>query len=170
MAIIANPYQYLGDQHQAGLDYVIQILSGGSSSSSSSSSGSTSITIDQIVQATVAYIDSVYGSSLTSVSNLELNIIITDAVVNYVNSKAGALPYNSQQKFFIFQLLEGIQDVPTYGLQSYIEDIEDNIVQSGMTSTFQNQLLMATAIGGSDFTYWKGISAKQGYYYSRVSL
>jgi len=62
MSNIINPFSRLGTQHNAGLNYVINALTGGSSSSSSSSSsggGSSSVTVDQIVDATIDYINTV---------------------------------------------------------------------------------------------------------------
>jgi len=170
MSHIINPFSRLGFQHGAGLDYVINAITGGSSSSSSSSGAETSVTVDQIVNATVDYINTIYGTgggaipipinptSLSPVSDLELSIIIQDAMNGYINAKAGGgLNYASQQEFFIFQLLEGIHTTPTFGLKKYIEAIESNIVASGMSSQDQNQLLMATAIGKADNDYWAGL-------------
>ena len=171
MSNIINPFSRLGIQHQDGLNYVIQALVGSSSSSSSSSGGgSSSVTIDQIVDATVDYINTVSGTGggalpmpiqptgLNPVSNLELSIIIQDAMNGYINAKAGGgLNYGGRQEFFIFQLLEGIHSTPTFGIRKYIEAIEANIVASGMSSQDQNQLLMATAIGKADNDYWANI-------------
>ena len=76
----------------------------------------------------------------------------------YINAKAGGgLNYASRQEFFIFQLLEGIQQTPSFGIKKYIEAIEGNIVASGMSSQEQNQLMMATAIGKADFDYWANV-------------
>jgi len=92
MSHIINPFSRLGFQHGAGLDYVINAITGGSSSSSSSSGAETSVTVDQIVNATVDYINTIYGTgggaipipinptSLSPVSDLELSIIIQDAM------------------------------------------------------------------------------------------
>lgn len=167
MSITVNPFSSLGIQHKAGLDYVIQCVSGGSSSSSTALPPvKPTVTIDQLVQCTVNYINTVYGTSLNSISNLELSIIIQDAINGYVNAKAGGgLNYTSQQAFFIHQLLEGIHGVPSYGIKQYIEGIEENIVQSGMSSTHQNQLLMATAIGKANFDYLAEIAVDEGSYH-----
>ncbi len=63
MSNVINPFSILGQQHKAGLNYVINAISGGSSSSSSSSSsgggGSTTVSVDQIVDATIDYINTV---------------------------------------------------------------------------------------------------------------
>ncbi len=76
----------------------------------------------------------------------------------YINAKAGGgLNYGSRQEYFIFQLLEGIHSTPTFGIRKYIEAIEGNIVESGMSSQDQNQLLMATAIGKADCGYWQNV-------------
>jgi len=165
MSNIINPFSRLGTQHKAGLDYVIKIITTSSSSSSSGSGTKTDVSVDQIVDATIAYINTVYGgkgtaanptpTALSPVSDLELSIIIQDAMNGYINAKAGGgLNYASRQEFFIFQLLEGIQQTPSYGIKKYIEAIEGNIVSSGMSSQEQNQLMMATAIGKADFDYW----------------
>lgn len=174
---IINPFSILGVQHQKGLDHVVRQLTGSSSSSSSfADEPDIDVTVDQIVNATIDYINSIYGhgrmfrsdsthdhpslppsahSGLGAISDLELSIIIQDAMNNYLNAKnSGGMHYTGQQEFFIFQLLEGIHTIPTFGIAKYIERIESNIVESGMGSSHQNQLLMVTSIGKANFNYW----------------
>lgn len=119
MAITVNPFSMLGTQHRAGLDSVIQCLSSSSSSSASGGKVAPTVTIDQLVQCTVDYIKTVYGTSLNSISDLELSIIIQDAINGYVNARAGGgLNYTSQQEFYVFQLLEGIRSsAPAFGIK-----------------------------------------------------
>jgi len=117
-----------------------------------------------VVQYTVDYVSSVYLSTPPdAVKQLELSIVVPDAINGYVNSRSvGYLTgYNSRQEFFIYQLLEGVRTaVPAYGMRNYIVEIENNIATSGLSTQEQAPLLMATALGKAGFDYWTSPEAQ----------
>jgi len=150
-----NPYPYLATQFAAGMDAIADDLE----------PITPAPTVDDLVTAVYDYIVSVYytvdppeiGDEQTLKSG------IYTLINGYNNAQAGGyLQYDSAQMGFIYQLLEATAVGSPDQIKKKILNIEENIVQSGLTPQQQTPLLMATAVGVKAFDYWEAIITTPG--------
>ncbi len=173
MALIINPFAQIAKQHFEGMIYVVNYFAGSSSSSSSSSSSDSSssssgptpkpvvLTVDSLVQATITYIKTIY--TLDAEQQSLLYIAITDGINGYVNAKTGGyLNYSNAQQKFIFQFVEGLQNVQSSGFDNYFDSVSNAITQSGLTTSEQSPLLLGVAIGKANYAFWDTVVGEGG--------
>jgi hypothetical protein len=144
-----NPYSQLGQQLKDGLDAIIGELP----------PPPPEPTIEQLINEVIGYVGPLYGETegedLGPIINLELSILLSATLNGYINSAAGApVHYDRRQQEYMFQLVEGIKEIPLVGILDRIVNIEENIATSGMGSEQQAPLLMATAVGKAAVEYW----------------
>jgi len=115
-------------------------------------------TIEEVMNAIISYVGPLYGEDedMGPIVNLELSIILSDAINGYINSAAGSsVHYDRRQQEYAFQLLEGVKAIPEGSIVEHIRNIEENIATSGMSSEQQAPLLMATSLGKASYEYFR---------------
>ena len=141
-----NPYSEIGAYLQSGLTYIIGVLPG-------------TPAISDLVNATVAYVESVFYPGGTSAQiGIELNSIARTAINSYVNNlvMGGQAGYNTSQFRFIEMLIGNsfTSNLPLVSLTDRIADVEDNLTDNQLTVPEQTPLLLATTIGTNTDAYW----------------
>jgi len=145
MAIVFyNPYNVLAQQFKDGLDAIGATLPVAPPPPA----------VDELITEIIDYVGPLYGD-ITPIFNLELSIVMSESINGYINSAAGSpVQYDRRQQEFIFQLLESIKGIPMVNVNGRIENIEENVATSGLSSELQAPLLMAAAMGKAATTYW----------------
>jgi len=146
-----NPYEEIGAQVLAGLAAIGGTLTGG-------------YTIDDLVNAVYAYVESVYWPGGTTAQiEIEIKSIARTCINSYVNNNVlgGLVGYGSGQFRFIEMLIGNslTSNMPLNSISNRIEDVEDNITDNQLTVAEQTPLLLATTIGSNADTYWNTVIA-----------
>jgi hypothetical protein len=160
MAIVFyNPYNVLAQQFKTGLDTIGAALP--LPPPPPPVKPPIPPTVEELINQIVDYVILVYGAgSSNPVVELELSIVLSETINGYINSAAGSpVYYDTRQQEFIFQLVEGIKGLPMANIYGRIENIEENIATSGLSSELQAPLLMATAMGKAATNYWMSQNA-----------
>lgn len=145
-----NPYTASGTKYTAGLNSIVAVLEPLYPNQS----------IDDVVNAVYTYITTTYTMDPDPVNEQNLKSIIYAIVNGYLNY---SLNYNPQQTQYIHLLIgETLSSKNPEDILPRIEEIEEEVAESGMPIEEQMPILYATAIGKAACAYWANVVTTPG--------
>ncbi len=147
-----NPYLHLGEQFSNGMDYIIENIS-------SSSLEAQEITFEQLNKTLMGYLQTVFDyeseSSFAPVlQNIALSILPNAANSYQNNNSSNESFYNPQQTMLLNSIYDSINANDVEGILAVLENANEDIAQSGLSSTDQAPLFVAVEIGRMSYRYW----------------
>ena len=145
-----NPYTGIGTKYTAGLDAVVAVIEPLYPNQ----------TIDDVVNSIYTYVTTAYSMTPEPIEEQNIKSLINSTINGYLNYQ---LFYNQQQTYFINKLIGGtlICGNPE-DIKQHIQNVEEEIISSGMSTLEQMPLLYATAIGKVAYTYWANVITTPG--------
>lgn len=140
-----NPYVAVGLELPSGLNSIIAFLPA-------------SPTVDNLVDAVIAFVQPLYYPGATAATIVELKSVAYNVVNSYRSNLvlSGNAMFNPNQAPFVQMLIGGGMTANTSpdSVADRIADIEDNIGTSELTVPEQTPLFLATTLGSQAYTYW----------------
>lgn len=149
MAIVTfNPYPLIGTQLTTGLDTISGALTGTS-------------TVDDLVNEIYNYIQPIYyptsgGVPVAKRIEVELKSVIYNIINAYSDKVIKKMTWTEQQSNFIGIMLGYIttNGTPINALNTWLQDIQDNISKANQSIEEQTPLLLGIGCGISIYAYW----------------
>lgn len=144
MKTIFNPYPEIGKQLINGMEFIIKNIE-------------KTDNVDNLVDIVSKYVSSLYYPKNENTEKLiEIKSVAYNVINTYLNSTfESSVSYNSNQNLFISLMLRCLNSIPVYGVGSYLKDVEESIVSSGISIVEQTPLLIASMNGRSINSYWE---------------
>ncbi len=139
-----NPYPFMASLFTDGLDAIATALN-----------PITDPTIDDLVTAVYDYMETIVSENENAPPERLLKAGIINCINAYINAQAGGyLQYDGAQMGYVYRLLEQPVTCSPDNVKQEILNIEDLLVQSGLTPQQQTPLFMTSEMGKAAFDYW----------------
>ncbi|MBK9284734.1 MAG: hypothetical protein IPM51_10515 [Sphingobacteriaceae bacterium] len=151
-----NPYPLIGNQLVAGMDAVSAAVTPTSS-------------VDEFVNAIYNYIQPIFypstaGTAIPSQLEIEIKSVIYNVINAYSSKVINKLPWTAQQMNFISMMLglTTTNNVPINAIDTWFNDIQNNISDANQSIDDQTPLLLGIRCGTSIYAYWNRKVATPG--------
>lgn len=142
-----NPYLHLGLQFKDGLDYIIANIP----------PPYDTLKLEQLNDTLIAYFTTLLDSSdpLPFFINNSVLSLLPNAANSYQNNNLGGESfYNEEQQLLIESIFAALKINDTEGIPAVLDDVDDQIAQSGLSAADQSPLFLAVEIGRRSYSYW----------------
>jgi hypothetical protein len=160
-----NPYPKLGQQFKDGLDYIKDNLL---------TPAPPEVTLEEINDSVAEYLQTIFGDEengdeFNILSSL-ISSLIPTAANSYQNNQLFNESFFSQtQVMLISSIMEAIKSNSVEGINSVLEDAEEEISKSGLSASEQAPLFMAVTYAKASNAYWTEVISSPGQWENFIS-
>ncbi len=153
-----NPYPKLGQQFKDGLDYIKDNLL---------TPPPSEVTLEEINDSVAEYLETVFGDEengdgFNILSSLISSLIPTSANSYQNNQLFNESFFSETQIILITTIMNAIKSNSVEGINSVLEDAEEEISKSGLSASEQAPLFMAVTYAKASNAYWTEIVSSPG--------